>query len=775
MLYSNPQFWWPWFERLRLAFVSAGPLRRRGGRAPARLGRAHPHRRLGRRRRSGPTSPSSRPRFAWTLSEARHPLRDGRGRGRWRSSSSPCRTWWTAARGCGGSCSSAALASLGPGARVSIEVWRTGDALVDGFRTHWRGPYADPNRLAMALVAVLPFALYGAVTARRRRSRLLFGGVAAAQLAAIVLTHSRSGSIAAGVAVLLFIARGRGGGGARGRSAAVAIALGLAAFAPDTFWQRSSTLANLEADESVQGRENAWKVLGVIVEERPLTGVGAGRVHPGVGPLRAARGRGAPVHRAQRPARDRGRARRPRLRPLLRVLRVAPRCGCGRAGADPLVGRRGAGGVRGARRRTSSRRWRTATRSRGSSYFLFACAVAVVRTARRAGERSRGRRRDGADEGARVPEPVPARRPGAADGDERPDDGPDPLRAGGRVPQRGRRALPDLAEVGDPADRSSTSAPRCCARGPRSSSAGLPASSGRTGSPSSTPRTCTRTRSGPIAAHLAGVPAIVTRVDLNHSVVGYKRPVLGVGVAPRGPRARERALHPRARRSARGSSPIGSWWCATASTSRRSTAPRAAAPDAPVARAGRDRLHREHAPSGEGPDRPPPRDEGRAARAAGGAPRPHRRRRSPAAPRALGPPARDRRALPLPRPSARRPGHPRAGGHRGLGLARRGDLERDPGGHGGAPPGRRDRGRRVARARPRRRHRPPRAARRARAPRAEPRRAAREPPRGASAAGSAGGGVVEREFGVEQMRRSYDALYEDLTGLKVPRVMYGAA
>jgi O-antigen ligase len=26
----------------------------------------------------------------------------------------------------------------------------------------------------------------------------------------------------------------------------------------------------------VQGRENAWKVLGVIVEERPLTGVGAG-------------------------------------------------------------------------------------------------------------------------------------------------------------------------------------------------------------------------------------------------------------------------------------------------------------------------------------------------------------------------------------------------------------------------------------------------------------------------------------------------------------------
>lgn len=41
--------------------------------------------------------------------------------------------------------------------------------------------------------------------------------------------------------------------------------------------------------------------------------------------------------------------------------------------------------------------------------------------------------------------------------------------------------------------------------------------------------------------------------------------------------------------------------------------------------------------------------------------------------------------------------------------------------------------------------------------------------------GARGRGVVEREFGVDQMRRSYDALYEDLTDLKVPRVMYGAA
>jgi L-malate glycosyltransferase len=41
--------------------------------------------------------------------------------------------------------------------------------------------------------------------------------------------------------------------------------------------------------------------------------------------------------------------------------------------------------------------------------------------------------------------------------------------------------------------------------------------------------------------------------------------------------------------------------------------------------------------------------------------------------------------------------------------------------------------------------------------------------------GERGRRIVETEFGVGQMRASYDALYEDLTGLKVPRIMYGVA
>jgi L-malate glycosyltransferase len=41
--------------------------------------------------------------------------------------------------------------------------------------------------------------------------------------------------------------------------------------------------------------------------------------------------------------------------------------------------------------------------------------------------------------------------------------------------------------------------------------------------------------------------------------------------------------------------------------------------------------------------------------------------------------------------------------------------------------------------------------------------------------GEKGRRIVEREFSVEQMRASYDALYEDLIGLKVPRIAYGTA
>jgi O-antigen ligase len=39
---------------------------------------------------------------------------------------------------------------------------------------------------------------------------------------------------------------------------------------------RSSTITSFEEDASFAGRERAWQVLGVVYQERPLSGVGAG-------------------------------------------------------------------------------------------------------------------------------------------------------------------------------------------------------------------------------------------------------------------------------------------------------------------------------------------------------------------------------------------------------------------------------------------------------------------------------------------------------------------
>jgi O-antigen ligase len=166
-----------------------------------------------------------------------------------------------------------ALASLGP-ALGGVWVWWTGDQLIEGFRTHWRGLYGDPNRLAMSLVAVLPAALYGLVSSRRPALRVLLAGVVASQLAAIVLTHSRSGAVGTAVAAALFLLRG----GRKAAQVAVGALLlgGVVAFAPASFWSRSATITRYETDVSVEGRRHAWMVLDGIVDEHPFTGVGGG-------------------------------------------------------------------------------------------------------------------------------------------------------------------------------------------------------------------------------------------------------------------------------------------------------------------------------------------------------------------------------------------------------------------------------------------------------------------------------------------------------------------
>jgi O-antigen ligase len=173
----------------------------------------------------------------------------------------------------------ASLASLAP-AIGAIRTWIAKDNLIEGTRTHWVGLFADPNRLAMSLVAVLPFALWMATRARRPAVKLLFAAVVACQLAAIVLAQSRSGSVALALALVLFLMRGRGITPAKGLLLGAAMLLGVVLLAPRSFWQRNSTIVEYREDASVAGRRHAWQVLGAIVQERPLGGVGvSGFIH----------------------------------------------------------------------------------------------------------------------------------------------------------------------------------------------------------------------------------------------------------------------------------------------------------------------------------------------------------------------------------------------------------------------------------------------------------------------------------------------------------------
>ncbi|HET7755071.1 MAG TPA: O-antigen ligase family protein [Anaeromyxobacteraceae bacterium] len=169
----------------------------------------------------------------------------------------------------------ASIAALAP-AVGGVRIWVAAEELIEGYRTHWYGVFRDPNRLAMALVAILPMTLAATGLAKRVWLKALLGFSAAAQIAAIVLTHSRSGAVAAALAAALYLFRGNLKNVARGAAVAVTLAVALAILAPQSFWQRSSTITSFEGDASVAGRERAWQLLVAIFEERPLGGVGAG-------------------------------------------------------------------------------------------------------------------------------------------------------------------------------------------------------------------------------------------------------------------------------------------------------------------------------------------------------------------------------------------------------------------------------------------------------------------------------------------------------------------
>jgi putative inorganic carbon (hco3(-)) transporter len=166
-----------------------------------------------------------------------------------------------------------ALATLAP-STGAVQRWLENDHLVEGYRTAWRGNYADPNRCAMGLVLMLPATLLAIGQAKRPWLKALLVFAAVSNVAAIVLTHSRSGAVALAAALALSFLRGRKKG--RGLVLAAVAVAALLALAPESFWRRSESIADYGEDVSFAGRERAWAMLKAIAAERPLSGVGAG-------------------------------------------------------------------------------------------------------------------------------------------------------------------------------------------------------------------------------------------------------------------------------------------------------------------------------------------------------------------------------------------------------------------------------------------------------------------------------------------------------------------
>jgi probable O-glycosylation ligase (exosortase A-associated) len=167
----------------------------------------------------------------------------------------------------------ALLASLAP-SLGTIDHWRRGVDLLEGYRARWLGVYYDPNHLAMSLVAVVPIALSLLASSKSALLRLGAALAGALAIAAVVLTHSRGGALGLALAVLLWAITGKRR--IRGVALASVLCLLVALLAPKSFWARTETIADYGEDASAQGRVWAWEVTAAISKDRPLTGVGAG-------------------------------------------------------------------------------------------------------------------------------------------------------------------------------------------------------------------------------------------------------------------------------------------------------------------------------------------------------------------------------------------------------------------------------------------------------------------------------------------------------------------
>jgi O-antigen ligase len=153
------------------------------------------------------------------------------------------------------------------------------DSLAGGRVVGYNAPLtANPNDLALMLNLILPFAIALFLAARKALPRIVLGVAICILVAAIVLTFSRAGFIALALIFMIYMWRLR----RRPERAWIPLALLLVCvslpFVPATYYDRLSTIVNIEADTSgsAQTRWSDAVVATQLIAGNPLIGAGAG-------------------------------------------------------------------------------------------------------------------------------------------------------------------------------------------------------------------------------------------------------------------------------------------------------------------------------------------------------------------------------------------------------------------------------------------------------------------------------------------------------------------
>ena len=136
----------------------------------------------------------------------------------------------------------------------------------------------NPNDMALMVNLLLPLTVALLLTSRELWQRAMLSAAVGMEVMTVVLTHSRAGSLTLGVIVLAYLWKLRH---RRERSfiyAGLLAALLALPLLPSSYFERISTIANVEADRtrSAQERMSDMIIAGKTILANPIVGAGMG-------------------------------------------------------------------------------------------------------------------------------------------------------------------------------------------------------------------------------------------------------------------------------------------------------------------------------------------------------------------------------------------------------------------------------------------------------------------------------------------------------------------